>query len=51
MENIGYPKTWNSSEEGEWELLQEGVYEFELHSVDGPHAKIDTFTTMLSLSE
>ena len=31
------------SNEGEWELLQEGVYEFELHSVDGPHTKIDTF--------
>ena len=43
MEDIGYPKKWNSSGEGEWELLQEGVYEFELHSVDGPHTKIDTF--------
>ena len=43
MENIGYPEKWDSFKEGEWELLQEGVYEFELHSVDGPHTKIDTF--------
>ena len=41
-EHRGYPLTWTDNE-GEWELLQEGVYEFELHSVDGPHTKIDTF--------
>lgn len=43
MEDIGYPEKWNNFEKSDWELLQEGIYEFELTIVDGPHTKIDEF--------